>query len=133
MGYASMTQIIDNVGGGGDSFEDNNNKQWEHPLILRFNGKEYRVFIRVDEFSEDPIRSDIKGPFECLIPEGCIESEVTLPRRVIPNEWGEYLNNLYLKLFEYYKRYKIAKSRIHFEFDGKGLCYDKISKVGDLE
>jgi hypothetical protein len=135
MGYASMSQIIDDVGvGGHDSFEDNN-KQWDHPLILRFNGKEYRVFIRVDEFSENPIRNDIKGPFECLIPEGCIETEVTLPRQIIPNEegvWHRDRNNLYLKLFEYYKRYKIAKSRIHFEFDGKGL-YDNDNVGSDFE
>ena len=41
MGYASLTSG-DNAQ---DSFED---RQWEEPIILRFNGKEVRVFLKVD-------------------------------------------------------------------------------------
>ena len=41
MGYASWTSRDSS----GDSFEE---KQWEEPIVLRFNGKEVKVFLKVD-------------------------------------------------------------------------------------
>ena len=43
MGYASLTS--GNSSGGTLYFEE---KQWEEPIVLRFNGKEVKVFLKVD-------------------------------------------------------------------------------------
>ena len=40
MGYASWTRDYN----ASETFED---KQWEQPVIVRCNGKEFRAFIRV--------------------------------------------------------------------------------------
>lgn len=52
MGYASWTSINNPE----DSFMD---RQWEEPVILRFNAHEYKIFIIVDN---ETISTRIEGP-----------------------------------------------------------------------
>ena len=51
MGYASWNNIARSSLGDNDSdSNDNNNIQWKEPLIFRFNGIEYKVFIYYDRY-----------------------------------------------------------------------------------
>ena len=100
MGYASVTSID-----VGDSFED---KQWKEPLILRFNGKECKVLIRVNKARQE-ISSQIEGVYDWKFGNNsCIEVEIALPLL------QDYYCNLEDKLRNYYRIYKVAKSRIDF-------------------
>ena len=46
----------------GSSFE---RKQWELPLVLRFCGQEYRVYMHVDKTDDvEPIRPSLDGPYQ---------------------------------------------------------------------
>ena len=111
MGYASLTSG-DNAQ---DSFED---RQWEEPIILRFNGKEVRVFLKVDRDTWTAW-CDIQEPTLFNAPN-FTEVEIALP---VPEYWNQagFLNGghneLLSKLEAYYKKYKIAKkSRTSFSF-----------------
>ena len=124
MGYASVTRID-----MGDSFQD---KQWNEPLILRFNGKEYRIFILVNK-SKQEINSEIEGPYEWKCGSNskgstsCIEIEIALPVLQDHDDHHYYYHlNLEDKLRNYYSIYKIAKSRIEFSH----LDFDAV-EVGD--
>jgi len=118
MGYASITRID-----LGDSFED---KQWNEPLILRFNGKEYKVFIRVNKARQE-INSEIQGPYEidnkALLwkkqRDNCIEVEFALPLLTTTAGQGDdyYHSNLCNKLRDYFRIYKVPKSRTKFTLD----------------
>jgi hypothetical protein len=104
MGYASITRID-----VGDSFVD---KQWNEPLILRFNGKEYKVLIRVNKARQE-ISSQIEGAYEWKFGNNrCIEVEIALPllQEQGQNDDDYYYCNLADKLRNYYRIYKIAKS-----------------------
>ena len=52
MGYASWTNNFDP-----GSFEE---RQWEEPLVMRYNGSEYNIFIRIDRSKPKPIYAEIK-------------------------------------------------------------------------
>ena len=111
MGYASLTSG-DNPQ---DSFED---RQWEEPIILRFNGKEVRVFLKVDRDTWTAW-CDIQEPTLFDAPN-FTEVEIALP---VPEYWNQagFLNGghneLLSKLEAYHKIYKIAKkSRTSFSF-----------------
>jgi hypothetical protein len=111
MGYASLTSG-DNAQ---DSFED---RQWEEPIILRFNGKDVRVFLRVDR-DNWAVWCDIQEPTLFNAPN-FTEVEIALPVPEHGNQPG-FLNGghnaLLHKLEHYYKIYKIAKkSRTSFSF-----------------
>ena len=103
MGYAAWTEGIDDD----NSFTD---EQWEEPLIVRRNGKETRVFIVVNKGSSEPIKVEFEdGP---SYDDTYTEVEVAMPLRY----WNESLTH---QLEEYYKKYKIGKSKIEFSFDAE--------------
>ncbi|MBV9176360.1 MAG: hypothetical protein JO297_04930 [Nitrososphaeraceae archaeon] len=109
MGYASWADGIDDK----DSFTD---KQWDEPLIVRHNGKEYRAFIQVDKSSQN-IWAKAHGPCEVSAEADAVaalgnytEIEVTLP---VPTSDRHVI---LARLEKYYKIYKIAKSNTYFSF-----------------
>lgn len=107
MGYASWTSINNSD----DSFED---KKWEEPVILRFNGREYKVFIVVNN---EKISTRNEGP--SLFDEPNItEVEVALP---LPVYWSTAKETLLDRLEKYYKIYKLAKSKIDFSFSKEAI------------
>lgn len=108
MGYASCT--------GNDSPEDNDSfedKQWPEPVILRFDGKEYRVFLIING---DKTSTQIDGPAVINNIGTDTEVEVALP---LVNCWAaENQNSLLLgKLERYYKTFKLIKRNIDFSFN----------------
>jgi hypothetical protein len=115
MGYASWTYNHKPE----DSFED---KQWDEPLILRFNGHECRAMIRVDRDNQHITAQLDKQQPHKLIDGNETEVEIALP---IPASWwictstsnNKTANKLFNKLERYYKIYKAAKSRTHFSLD----------------
>jgi hypothetical protein len=109
MGYASWTA---NYNPDEDSFEEE--EQWPEPVTLRFNEKEYKVFLIVN--SGNPT-VDIQGPFNPS-PENNIgtdtEVEVVLP---LINYWaGSDSSILLINLEQYYQKYKLFKRNIEFSF-----------------
>jgi hypothetical protein len=103
MGYAAWTEGID----ADNSFID---EQWAEPLIVRRNGKETRVFIVVNKGSSEPIKVEFEdGP---SYNDTYTEVEVAMPL----SYWNESLTH---QLEEYYKKYKIGKSKIEFSFDAE--------------
>jgi hypothetical protein len=106
MGYASWTSNNDNPN---DSFED---KQWPEPVILRFDGKEYKVFLIVNG---DRILTQIHGPVTIDNIGTDTEVEVSLP---LVNCWLGDDNNAMLlnKLEGYHKTFKLIKRNVDFAF-----------------
>lgn len=100
MGYA----LVNNMDRE-DSFID---KQWEEPLILRFNGKEYKVYIRVDK-ADEKISTRIDDPPQQIGCSNYIEVEVALP--IIGTESG-----LIYRLQQYCKKYTLFRNKIEFQF-----------------
>jgi hypothetical protein len=103
MGYASWTSDYN----PDETFEE---KQWNKPVIIRCNGKEYRVFIKVDT-SRQEIWAEIKQeekPTEDVGNDTEVEVTLPLPKSMIDND--ECISRLY----QYYKKYKIGKSRTLF-------------------
>jgi hypothetical protein len=101
MGYASWTEGVNDD----NSFTD---KQWEEPLILIHNGQENRVYITVNKGSNEPIKVEFE--------EGSSHSatytevEVALPI-------DRFIEDIVRKLEQYYKIYKIGKSKTDFSFN----------------
>lgn len=108
MGYASWTAT--NNGSTDDSFED---KQWPEPVILRFNGIQYQVFLVVS--GDKILPPTIDGPVTINSIGTDTEVQVALP---LVNCWtGNYENSLLLKRLEkYYKTFKLIKRNIDFSF-----------------
>jgi hypothetical protein len=105
MGYASWTSN-DNLE---LSYECN---QWREPLILRFNGMEYKAFLVVDD---DKIEVDIKGPTWFDAPD-FTEVQIALPVKT-KDPCDEPPTAYWLRrLKEYYKIYKLAKRQTEFGF-----------------
>jgi hypothetical protein len=114
MGYASWNNIARN--GIGDSDSDDDNVQWEEPLIFRFNGSEYKVFIYYDRYRGQP-ESVIKyaGKSDAI---DYTEVECALPvSRINCNGNGSDPVPLFDKLYQYYTWYKIPKADIKFFID----------------
>jgi hypothetical protein len=103
MGYASWTSINNSE----DSFMD---RQWEEPVTLRFNGQEYKIFIIVDN---ETISTRMEGPTKFDESDKSTEVEVSLP---VPTYSSIAPNTLLEKLEEYYKKYKLVKSKTDFTF-----------------
>jgi hypothetical protein len=109
MGYASWM----NINGYSiveDSFED---KQWDEPVILRFNGnKEYRAFIVVVNGDIKPTR--IVGPITTLKDIGTdTEVEVALP---LSAYWNTNYNALLNYLERYHRIWKLVKRNTEIGF-----------------
>lgn len=107
MGYALM-----NSTDKGDSFTD---KQWDEPLILRYNGREHRIYIHVDKADErittriDDLRL---GAEQIDGDANYIEVEVALP---IPDSEGY---DLLHRLKQYCKKYTLFRNKkTDYRFD----------------
>ena len=111
MGYASWTSNYNHE----LSFEYN---QWNEPLILRFNGVEYKAFILVDD---DKIQVDIKRQTRIDAPN-FTEVQIALPVTTKGLWWdgtptATAAKEYWLaKLEEYYKIYKLVKRQTEFSF-----------------
>jgi hypothetical protein len=132
MAYASWNNIVHNYNCNNDTSSSNNDEdeysdiRWEEPIIFRFNGKQYNVFVYYNRYSSLAPESIIKyaGKSHAI---DYTEVECTLPvsratcngfsndddeddteekkdeDRVIPKP-------LFDKLYRYYSMYKIGKA-----------------------
>jgi hypothetical protein len=108
MAYASWTASDNSE----YSFEDN---QWPEPVILRFNGQEYKVFIEID-MSIPKITPIIKGPTK-YDATTFTEVEIALPIESTTNQnWKNNVNSILNELEDYYDNYTIAKTGTEFSF-----------------
>jgi hypothetical protein len=110
MGYASWNNIARS---GSDS---DDNIQWEEPLIFRFNGSEYKVFVYYDRYRGLP-QSVIEyaGKSDAI---DYTEVEGALPvSRINCNSNDSDQVPLFDKLYQYYTWYKIPKADIKFSLD----------------
>lgn len=109
MGYASWMNI-NGYSTVGDSFED---KQWDEPVNLRFNGnKEYRAFIVVVNGYIKPTRIEESA----IITEDIgtdTEVEVALP---LPAYWNTNYNVLLNCLERYHRIWKLVKRNTEIGF-----------------
>jgi hypothetical protein len=104
----------------GSSFE---RKQWELPLVLRFCGQEYRVYLHVDKTDDiEPIRPRVDGPYQLEQQLGndhhnnnIIEVQVTIP--LVNSVLGD-CSDLVQRLQRLYSMYKLCNGkRIQFHFN----------------
>jgi hypothetical protein len=121
MGYASWNNLARNGIGDNDGDSDDDNIQWEEPLIFRFNGCEYKVFIYYDRYRGLP-ESVIKyaGKSDAI---DYTEVECSLPvSQINCNGNDSDPVPLFDKLYQYYTCYKIPKADIKFSID---MQYDE--------
>jgi hypothetical protein len=101
MEYASWTEGVNDD----NSFTD---KQWEEPLIVIHNGQENRVYITVNKGSNEPIKVEFE--------EGSSRS-TTYTEVEVALSIDRFIEDRVRKLEQYYKIYKIGKSRTDFSFN----------------
>ena len=101
MGYASWTEGVNDD----NSFTD---KQWEEPLIVIHNGQENRVYITVNKGSNEPIKVEFEESSSRSATYTEVEVALSIDRSV---------EDIVRKLEQYYKIYKIGKSRTDFSFN----------------
>jgi hypothetical protein len=123
MGYASWTEGVNDD----NSFTD---KQWEEPLIVIHNGQENRVYITVNKGSNEPIKVE----FEESSSHSATHTEVEVALPI-----DRFIEDIVRKLEQYYKIYKIGKSRTDFSFNlimppsTSGLQKDDVVIVEGIE
>jgi len=101
MGYAAWTEGLNED----NSFVD---EQWKEPVIVKYNGKETRVFIKVHKGSSEPMKVEFEyGP---SYNDTYTEVKVAL---MLPKYFNDPLAR---QLEEYYKLYKIGKPKTDFSF-----------------
>jgi hypothetical protein len=113
MGYASWNNIVQS---SEVSYDNDNKIQWQEPIIFRFNGSEYKVFVYYDRYRGLP-ESAIKyaGKSDAI---DYTEVECALPvSRINFNGSDSDAVPLFGKLHQYYTRYKIPKADIKFSLD----------------
>ena len=89
--------------------------QWTEPIILRFSGYEYKAFIKVDR-PVQTIWSEIERQEKPTADIGSdTEVEVTLP--ILVDHYSDW--SWVHRLKQYYKNYKIGKTRTAFSLDFK--------------
>jgi hypothetical protein len=113
MGYASWNNIVRS---SEVSYDNDNKIQWQEPIIFRFNGSEYKVFVYYDRYRGLP-ESAIKyaGKSDAI---DYTEVECDLPvSRINCNGNDSDTVPLFDKLYKYYTLYKIPKSDIKFSLD----------------
>ncbi len=104
----------------GDSFI---HRQWPLPLIIRFNGGEYRIYLNVNKTNDDaaPISTKIEGPFKPTNGDSrtdYIEVELSLP--ILTTSAVQGMDPVY-KLEQYYQKYILFRNnRIEFRFNKIG-------------
>ena len=99
MGYASWTRDYN----ASETFED---KQWEQPVIVRCNGKEFRAFIRVDSARQERWNEIIQEQKPSRDIGTDTEVEITLPILNSLDEDSFWIG----RLQNYYNKAKIGKS-----------------------
>jgi len=119
MGCASWNNISRNS--NGEISYDDNNFQWEEPIIFRFNGSEYKVSLYYDRYRGIP-ESVIKyaGKSHAI---DYTEVECALPVSRINCNANDSNPPLFDKLYQYYNLYKIPKSDIKFSLDMRSGTY----------
>jgi hypothetical protein len=113
MAYASWNNMARSSSSDNDN--DDIDVQWEEPIIFRFNGSEYRVFVYYDRYrgQPDPVIR-YAGQSDAI---DYTEVECALPVSRI-NCSGDGSNPpLFDRLYQYYRIYKIAKPDIKFFLD----------------
>jgi hypothetical protein len=91
----------------GSSFED---KQWGHPLIIRHNKSEYKIYLKIDKAQQARIADIQESPNELEDPS--TEIEFTLP---IPDNVKNELTRA--RIEEFCKKYPIFTTDITFKFE----------------
>jgi hypothetical protein len=98
-----------------EAFEE---RQWDEPLIMRFNGSEYNVFIRMDRSKPKPVYAEIKKldhPTADLDFGDGTEVVVTLPVNLTYGwELQENVDSWKFEFMKYLKAYKIVKFHTDF-------------------
>jgi hypothetical protein len=115
MGYASWNNIVRNNINYTNSDGDDDNIQWEEPIIFRFNGTEYKVFVYYDRYkglSESVIK--YAGKSDAI---DYTEVECALPVSRINCNGNNSNIPLLDKLYQYYSWYKIPKTDVKFSLD----------------
>ena len=103
MGYALWTADFNPE----DSLED---RQWDEPIIFRFNGQEHKVYISVEAgqkvvpYFSEPVKYDISG---------FTEVEVTMP---ISTEWHFKHDELIQRLRDYCRKARLSKIKTDINF-----------------
>jgi hypothetical protein len=112
MGYASWNNIACK---NNEVSYDDDNIQWEEPIIFRFNGTEYKAFVYYDRYKGIP-ESVIKyaGKSDAV---DYTEVECVLPVSRINCNGSDSSPSLFDRLRQYYRLYKIPKADIKFSLD----------------
>jgi hypothetical protein len=99
--------ILTHLHDDGSEFEE---RQWEEPLIIRHNGKEYKIYLKVDKARQTEI---VSGLDEAAgkVPHTDTEIELTLP---IPDEVRTDLNRVCIE--DFCKKYPLFTTDITFRF-----------------
>ena len=117
-GYASWIEYNSDISTGLHDI------QWTEPLILRFNGQKYKVFLKVDRDIGN-VYVDIKGPSRSDAID-YIEVCATLP---ISTELlsGGFTASLRVKLLNYFLRFRTSKikyTEFNYEYrDENGVTF----------
>jgi len=122
MGYASWVEDCcdtttagqgDNDKSGADDYFDSGTKQWPEPLILRFNGQEYKIFLVVD--SNISVGTRIEGPTSSSATsytEVCVTLPVTKSQCLNSTYYNGSLQLPLLDdLEQYFKTFRVGKRR----------------------
>jgi hypothetical protein len=103
----SFGYILIHLHDDGSEFEE---KQWEEPLIIRHNGKEYKIYLKVDRARQIETVSGLDEETG-EVPHKDTEIELTLP---IPYEVRGNLNRACIENF--CKKYPLFTADITFKF-----------------
>ena len=130
MGYASWVEgccDITTVGQGDDADDDyfySGIKQWPEPLILRFNGQEYKIFLVVD--SNISVGTRIEGPTSSSAidyTEVCATLPVTKLQCLNSTKYNGSIQLPILDdLEQYFKTFRLGKRKttdLDFAIEGK--------------
>jgi hypothetical protein len=102
--------ILIHVKDDGTTSED---QQWEHPLIIRHNHRESRIFLAVDKIRQHASARIEESPRDKMVIESSdTEIELTLP---IINEVRDSVNKQ--DLIDFCKKYPIFTTDITFRFE----------------
>lgn len=99
--------ILTHLHDDGSEFEE---RQWEEPLIIRHNGKEYKIYLKIDKARQIEIVNGLNKPTG-KVPHTGTEIELTLP---IPDEVRTDLNRVCIENF--CKKYPLFTTDITFRF-----------------
>ncbi|MGH9990567.1 MAG: hypothetical protein ACREAS_09035, partial [Nitrososphaera sp.] len=99
--------ILIHLHDNGSEFEE---KQWKEPLVIRHNGKEYKIYLKVDKVRQKEIVRRL-GEATGKVPYTDTEIELTLP---IPDEIRTDFDRACIE--EFCKKYPLFTTDITFRF-----------------